>query len=567
MTIKLNLSTLTPEDAQTMKIRELESVAKEFGFTILWREKRGTMVHVFIPTLEWKWALKATGNKITIDLRELVSEIILIWNATPEPEPEPEQTTENIDPVLPFYDDQITPSFGETGSGTIEALALMESEDAQTPDAEIVPVATEPTEPTEPTEDAESANLLPTLTAAFSPQTIGAISCVVKVVNVTGKYEIMESSSEAHVPVGKTYNSTIIVHKDLGSIWAITCHLTDKGSIKIDSITEPVAASSVITPVVPVAPSVSSVAPIVTTEQTPEPVAPVARTLSANIDEWECPDYYISPDAKMVFGVAYKLLQKNASQSVKILMTGESGYGKTTIAEKFAQFVGFDCYRMNCAAIRDTEEWFFDREVKTVITNGVPSPETVFTPSEFAQTIARGNCVVILDEFNRLESNLHNSLFPLLDDSGKTTLHHIDFTVGPNVIFVGTVNLGAKFVGTFLLDDALTNRFDFILEVRPMPFDHECAILKARYQTSDTDADSIVRMATILRENEFSCSTRDTLKIAKMASVGLGIRDAFEYVVVRRIPEDESNAPMRKALVDLVNKTLGTRGVEFMLQS
>lgn len=407
---------------------------------------------------------------------------------------------------------------------------------------------------------------------AFSPMLPNSITCLVKVINVTGKFEVIESSSIADIPVGKQGNSTIIVHKDLGSLWVITCHLTDKGSIKIDSITMPLENAPIIVPTSSITPIAASGA--VSTVNTPEPVtnpttepknatAPEAKILTANVAEWVCSDYYISPDARQVLDTIYKLLQQNAYQSGKVLITGESGYGKTTILEKFAAFVGFDCFRMNCATIRDTEEWFFDREVKTVITNGTPSPETVFTPSEFSQRVARGNVVIILDEFNRLESNLHNSLFPLLDDSGKTTLHHIDFTVGPNVIFAATVNLGAKFVGTFLLDDALTNRFDLLLEVKPMPFDHECAILRARYNISESESENIVRMATILRDNEFSCSTRDTLRIAKMNAVGLPIRHGFECVIVRRIPEDETNSPMRKSLCDLINKHLGDRGSEF----
>jgi hypothetical protein len=218
---------------------------------------------------------------------------------------------------------------------------------------------------------------------------------------------------------------------------------------------------------------------------------------------------------------------------------------------------------MNCAAVRDPNDWFFDTEVKTVIVNGQAVPETIFTISEFSERIARGNCVIVLDEFNRLESNMHNTLFPLLDDDGCTRLHHIDFRVGPNVLFIGTVNLGAKFAGTFLLDDALTNRFDMILEVKPIPPGDEIKVLTTRTGIDDGAADQIVSLAALLRENDFVCSTRDTLKISKLVGAGLSVRDAFEFVVILRIPDDENNAPVRKSVVEITNRHLGERDAIF----
>lgn len=647
MTIKFKLSDVTPETIQTMTIHDLESILKEFGFDIVSREPRTTKALVHI-NLNWRDDLGYTENRVSVDIRDLVTKIIYVWNQS---------------------ESDILPVFGSTGPGTSDVIAIMESEpvklepvykekylriaasrkssreslalasiqmptntkitikivsldagingkptatilssdDSRVVSGSIVEshllhtytidsilecrasvfsfsgiVSVEIMEVLSQTKQSQTKQAQQTPT--FSPTTtIGAIVATIKIVNTTGKFEIVESSCENSLPVGKQGNSTVVSGSDfLGKIKIISCHLTDKGSIKIDSISEPVIAPVTAAPViVPVISSVPTI-PSVTVIETPEPVKtePVnespalgtAMALNADIDLWQSPDYYISPDSRMAFDTAYKFLKSNPNVPAKLVMTGAPGYGKTTIAQRFAEFIGFHCYRLNCAAIRDTEEWYFDREVKSKITT-LPdgtfaiAPETVFTVTEFAQTIARGNCVVILDEFNRVESNIHNSLFPLLDDSAHTNLHHIDFRVGPNVIFVATINLGAKFAGTFLLDDALTNRFDIILPVKPMPYDHECAVLRARHSISDSDSEIIVRMAMLLRENEFDCPTRDTLKIARMVSVGLGIRHAFEYVIVSRIPDDSDYAPVKKTICDLINTQIGTRGSEFALVS
>lgn len=419
---------------------------------------------------------------------------------------------------------------------------------------------------------------------------VNQILATVKVVNETGKYEILKSSHPTLIPIGKTYNSTIVAAKkaDLGSQWSIVCHLSQgtTGSVKIDEIKPFAAVPAIDTPIVAAAPAIVPTAPdpvIVSDDDDqddapknapvivelpkryiPSPIVGTAKTITADLSSWDDDNgYYISPNAQRQVFAAVNLLRNDPYTSVKILMTGESGYGKTSIAKKIADKLGLSYFRMNCAAVRDPNEWFFDIEVKTVIVNGQAVPETIFTVSEFAERIAAGNCVIVLDEFNRLESNMHNTLFPLLDDDGCTRLHHIDFRVGPNVIFIGTVNLGAKFAGTFLLDDALTNRFDMLLEVKPLPVKTELTVLQSRTGIDDGTADQIVSLAMLLRENDYVCSTRDTLKISKLVMAGLSPRDAFEFVIVLRVPDDENSAPVRKAIVEIVNRHLGERDAIF----
>lgn len=259
--------------------------------------------------------------------------------------------------------------------------------------------------------------------------------------------------------------------------------------------------------------------------------------------------YYVNPEQRLVFNTALGMSLRHPEKAVKLMMVGPSGYGKTTLPRLFAQLTGKRFLRMNCATVRDPEEWFGYREAQ--------DGSTVFVRSQFAQALEKGNLVVVLDEFNRLEPWLHNTLFPLLDDDGATVVHDEQFKIGPGVIVVGTINTGYRYTGTFELDEALMNRFEFILEVGPMPTLEEVKVLIERTNIDEPQAKSIVRMANTLRQNDIICSTRSTLLMANMVTAGLQVREAFETAVVKRIPADMSGETTRKKIVDMVNVEFG----------
>jgi hypothetical protein len=181
----------------------------------------------------------------------------------------------------------------------------------------------------------------------------------------------------------------------------------------------------------------------------------------------------------------------------------------------------------------------------------------VFIPSQFIENIQEGNAVIVLDEFNRIEPWLHNTLYPLLDTAGCTVVHDQAFVIGPNVVVCATINTGYRYTGTFELDEALSNRFDFTLEVGPMPHNEEVSVLKKQTGIDGDEAGSLVKTANVLRGENISCSTRSTLEIAKMIVGGMSLREALEFTVVRRIPQDESGGGLRKQALDLINTRHG----------
>lgn len=255
--------------------------------------------------------------------------------------------------------------------------------------------------------------------------------------------------------------------------------------------------------------------------------------------------YHINEEARLNFSAAHAMSVKNPEKPVKMLITGPSGLGKTTLPELLAKVSGRGFLRMNCASVRDPEEWFGYREAR--------DGSTVFIPSQFINRVKEGDVVIVLDEFNRVEPWLHNTIYPLLDDAAVTSIHDEEFRVGLNVIFVATINTGYMYTGTFELDFALQNRFDFVLEVKPMSPKEETKVLVERTGIAVNDAALITKVANILRESDFNCSTRDTLRIASMCQTGLLVREAFETAFIKRIP----NGSLRKQAIDLINPHVG----------
>jgi Holliday junction resolvasome RuvABC ATP-dependent DNA helicase subunit len=266
----------------------------------------------------------------------------------------------------------------------------------------------------------------------------------------------------------------------------------------------------------------------------------------------ERPYFYISPEHKKVSGFSMNMLKKNPNRPVKVLVYGESGYGKTSLAQQIAYEAQMDCFRMNCALVRDPEEWFGQRSAK--------EGTTYFEKSEFIKRVEGGNCVIILDEFNRMEPWVGNSLYPLLDDDASTTIMNEVIKVGPNILFYATINLGFEYTGTFTVDAAMSNRFNFFMEVGEYDKTIEMSIISKRFPDikNSTTIESIVDIGRAIRRLKLvGCTLRTLIQVAEAVDAGAGVREAWQHVFVYRCPQDGSTN-IRKEIIDLLNSRLGT---------
>lgn len=256
---------------------------------------------------------------------------------------------------------------------------------------------------------------------------------------------------------------------------------------------------------------------------------------------------YIAAEINETYFFANKQRKANPNSPVKIMMVGPSGYGKSTIPKHYADKCGLDFFKLDCATIRDPEEWFGQRKAE----NG----STMFTLSEFAKKLIAGDVVILLDEINRLETWLTNPLYAILDDSKGTQVYDgVEVKLGKNIVIIATMNLGHNYSGIFSIDAALLNRFEYICEVGNMPFDKESEVLTVKTGIDADQAKVIISTADSIRAlNGVECSIRTTLMIANQVSLGMTVRNAFQTAVILRC----SNQTLRKQVIDIVNRNCG----------
>ena len=270
--------------------------------------------------------------------------------------------------------------------------------------------------------------------------------------------------------------------------------------------------------------------------------------------------FYIAPQAASAYYSVGMMLKSGSTRIGKILMIGPSGWGKTSLPKHFAKINGLEVLRMDCAKVRDPEEWFGFR--------GALNGTTTFTKSDFVTSIEKGNVVIILDEINRIEPFIANTLFPILHDSGEITINNELIRAGSNVLVVGTINVGFEYTGTFTMDAALANRFDVICPASKIPTGEEIKVLANREGIPVEVASKIIDVAEKVRALKVvDCSMRTTLSIAKIVcAISSGrvldsttmdsfIRTAFQHVVIDRANLNPGTEI--RLLIDAVNSQVG----------
>ncbi|UCD00411.1 MAG: MoxR family ATPase [Promethearchaeota archaeon] len=221
-----------------------------------------------------------------------------------------------------------------------------------------------------------------------------------------------------------------------------------------------------------------------------------------------------------VIGRTEELRQIVLAHSVgkNILIEGEVGVGKTTIAKAIASFFDAGFYRVDCSEelLPHNLVGYFDPPL--VISQGYIEDSYKYGP--LALAMLNGGCLFI-NEINRMPESTQNSLLTSLDErileipKLKTIRAHKDFFV------VATQNPSAH-VGVTVLGEALIDRFIWIKLSYQIP-EEEILIIKQEANLDNGNGDKIAKISQNIIQ-----ITRESTSIRR----GSSIRGAIDLAIL-----------------------------------
>lgn len=172
-----------------------------------------------------------------------------------------------------------------------------------------------------------------------------------------------------------------------------------------------------------------------------------------------------------------------------ILIEGEVGVGKTTVARAISSYFDSDFYRVDCNEETLSHNLVGYWDPPLVIAKGYIEDSYLFGP--LASAMLNGGCLFI-NEINRMPESTQNSLLTALDEGIleipklKTIKAHKDFFV------VATQNPSAH-VGVTVLGEALKDRFIWIKLEYQNP-EEEILIIKKEANLYDSNSDKVAKI-------------------------------------------------------------------------
>ena len=245
-----------------------------------------------------------------------------------------------------------------------------------------------------------------------------------------------------------------------------------------------------------------------------------------------------------VIGRTEELKQIVLAHSVgkNILIEGEVGVGKTTIARAVASFFDSDFYRVDCSEelLPHNLVGYFDPPL--VISKGYI--EDSYKHGPLALAMLKGGCLFI-NEINRMPENTQNSLLTTLDEKIleipklNTIKAHEDFFV------IATQNPSAH-VGVTVLGEALKDRFIWINLDYQSP-EEEVLIIKQEANLNNDNGDKIATISQSIIQ-----VTRESTSIRR----GSSIRGAIDLATLIDQYDNDKSAKnwVEAAVMALHNK-------------
>lgn len=257
------------------------------------------------------------------------------------------------------------------------------------------------------------------------------------------------------------------------------------------------------------------------------------------------PHYWIADETQQTL---MSIIRAYKGKNANVFLIGPQGVGKTSLAEQIASMIGFNYFEFQVPQVRDPMDW---------IGRLMPSQGTLeFRENLLVAAISTPRTIVCLNEFNRVEANLHNAVYDLLSDRRQAYYDEMGKTVvvANDVHFFITMNMQHVNVGTFLLDQAMMDRANAVLTIGFMPYEKEKEVLRAKTGADEEAIGKIVAIGDILRTQwddgkiPFAPSFRWLESACRLSTTGMKMKAIFEHVFTERY-SPEGGASSDRAFV------------------
>lgn len=259
----------------------------------------------------------------------------------------------------------------------------------------------------------------------------------------------------------------------------------------------------------------------------------------------ECQGEFLFPKPQPGFRADESVIRKfdrldkaSAQTQQNVLLTGESGTGKTTLALHFAGITNRPLVKINMQMMVEASQLFGYREV-----NQVEGTSYVLGP--FVHAIKKERCVVLLDDAAHVhDRTITNGLLPPLSDIRMVYLDYAGeyIPVAAGVIFILTGNQGHAYGGASKFDRALVSRCSSKIYMQHPPHDMVVDILCERTGIVPSDAARLSHLADNLREDTRSgihVDMRGLLAAATDIKLGADFFEAVAYTLLGDLSPQE----------------------------
>ncbi len=223
--------------------------------------------------------------------------------------------------------------------------------------------------------------------------------------------------------------------------------------------------------------------------------------------------YEYKPALLKMAELAWRFAIRAALRGENLMLLGDSGTGKTLLAQTLPKVLKRPYFFFNMGATQDARSTLIGN------THFKEGEGTYVAQSLFVTAIQTPGAIILLDELSRAHPDAQNILLPVLDK--KQRYLRIDekpdsptIEVAKGVCFIATANVGNEYSATRTMDRAMLDRFT-TLKIPHLSKDDEIELLSGMFPSLDAD---LIKAVAEIADDTRTQVTMDNPRISTIIS-------------------------------------------------